>query len=242
MKRIRPIEGEILDRYYERLNTKLEYNHMWDSLSLKAEPGGKSEKGYQMIAKSMSGRIARNLGYNSNKAEVLSMCVGSYFPRYGAEGKKVIEQYIRREGLDIDVSTLATDCIEHSISKNDAVAVDLDEALKEYFGGGNSIPEVEIVRISQNTISAVKRIEALSKINGGDLLYRVSEDIIEASKAKKMPMPSAKLQEMEQKLPQGGKITLTEEEKAEMVEGLDRYVKTFGNEGIYNYINSDGRI
>lgn len=243
MKRIRLIEGDELDKYYERLCTTLEYAQMWQSLQSKAEVGSdRSEKGYQVIAKSMSGRIARSLGYNGNKAEVISMCVGSYFPQYGMEGKRIIEKYISQKGLDIEPSTLAIDCIEHSISVDDAVAVDLDEALKAYFANDNTIPEVEIVRISQNTIDAVKKIESLSNVNGGDLLYKVSEDIIEQSREKGRPTPSDKLNEMLKSLPEQERTKLTDEDIRQMVKVLNQYVNDFGREGVYEYINSDGRI
>ena len=49
-------------KYYERLNIGITMSNMWNSLQTKSEVGlDKSEKGYQQIAKTMAGNIARGL-------------------------------------------------------------------------------------------------------------------------------------------------------------------------------------
>lgn len=246
MIRIKEYETDDLPRYYRRLNDHMEMSSMWRNLQVKAEAGStRSEKGYQMIAKSMAGRIARDLGYNPEKAEVLSACVGTYFPPYGQEGKRLIEQYLTKRDIGVDVSTLAIDSIEDYISTRLFVASDLDASLREYYSGALlenlQTPEVGVVRICQDAISKIKMVERFSNIDGGELLFNTSEDIVNASKAAGKPVKSAKLEQLVQSV--SGKVEdrMTDEEKAEMIKNIDGFVKAFGKEGIYKYLSTDGR-
>lgn len=246
MIKIKEFEPEVLGKYYKRLNDHMEMSSMWRNLQDKSEAGTtRSEKGYQMIAKSMAGRIARDLGYNSEKAEVISACVGAYFPKYGQEGKRLIEQYLSQKDLDVDVSTLAIDTIEDFISDRLFVASDLDSALREYYSGVSldnlQTPEVGVVRVCQEAISKIKLVERFSNIDGGELLYNTSEDIINASRVAGRPVQSAKLSQLVNSV--SGKVEdkMTEEEKNEMIETIDGFIRVFGSEGIYKYLSTDGR-
>lgn len=243
---IKEFGPEIMEKYYVRLNDHIEMSSVWRGLQTKAEAGTtKSEKGYQMIAKSMAGRIARDLGYNSEKAEVICACIGMYFPKYGQEGKRVIEQYLSQKDLDVEASTLAIDTIEDYITKKMPVAMDLDVALREYYSDtpidGLQIPEVGVARVCQDAISKIKIVERFSNIDGGELLFNTSEDIINASREAGKPTPSVKLNQLVSSVSGRIEDRMTQDEKDEMIAHMEEFIDFYGKEGIYRYVRTDGR-
>ena len=59
------IQVKNLDEYYAKLNIGVSMSKMWNTLQSKAEySSNRSEKGYQQVAKTMAGNIARALGLN----------------------------------------------------------------------------------------------------------------------------------------------------------------------------------
>ncbi|MBQ8893084.1 MAG: hypothetical protein IJ043_01600 [Clostridia bacterium] len=80
---IRKLNPGCDESYIARLREWLERN-VFKELASKAENGStRSESGYQRIAASVSGQIARELGCSKDRAEALSMSAGLYFPKYG---------------------------------------------------------------------------------------------------------------------------------------------------------------
>ncbi len=234
-----------LDKYYEKLNIGISMSKMWNTLQSKAEYGSdKSEKGYQQVAKTMAGNIARGLGGNADLAEILTMCQGSYFPAYGEKGKAVIMQYLEEHGLPITESELARKYIEYDLAQSgNIITTEFDELLKELFDRGQATKtqEVQIARICEQTIADIKKIEQLSTMNQVDLLYRVSKDVEQCSIEAGVPKQSQKVKEMLKLLPET-QIELGEKEKQKIYADLDSFMNFAGEnkwEGIYEYIGTD---
>ena len=240
---IEDVRGEELNKLYKNMNLYYTLTGAWKSLQNKSDADfNRSEKGYQLMAKQMSGRIADFLGYNTDKTELLSMAVGSFFPRNGMAGLEFITEYVVKKGIKLDSKQFAINCIEDSVGTGfDSIPLDFDEALKAYFDRKQEIPEVDVVRVCQDTISKVKQVERLKKdLNGGDLLFHVSEDVITESKKAGHVVGSNRLDELVSGLPQESP-ELTENEKEIMRKKIDRFIKVFGEEGIQEYIYSDGK-
>ena len=241
---LKEYEPERLERYYKRVIEYLEMSSFWRNLQYKAEAGTtRSEKGYQMIAKSMVERTARALGYDEGKATALSMCVGCAFPVYGKEGMREIIHYIKRNSIDLDPDLILIGCIEDYIGVRLFVATDLDAVLREYYLTASleqiTTPEVLLVRVCQDAISKVKLVERFSKVNGGELLYSVSQEIEELSKQAGKPMPSASLDQMIRSLEIVEEDRMTAGECEAVAEAIRGFIQAFGKEGVYKYIPID---
>ncbi len=242
---IKLMEVRDRDKYYEKLNIGITMSNMWNSLQTKSEYGtDKSEKGYQQVAKSMSGSIARELGLDSNLTECLSMCYGSYFPAYGKAGKKVILQYLREHGMLISEEELARSYVEYDLSQSgNVITPEFDRYLRELFGNSVdiTIPEVKVARLCGDTIDDIKRIERASTINKIDLLYAMTKDVeSECIKAGK-PVKSAKIQEMLSAITNEN-IDIDDETRKRIYGDLDDFVLYAEGEkinGVYDYIGTD---
>lgn len=234
-----------LNKYFERLKIGVSMSKMWNTLQSKSEYGSdRSEKGYQLVAMTMAGNIARKLNMNSDLAETLTMCKGAYFPAYGQEGKKVIMEYLQSHNINISESDLAREYIEYDLSQSgNVIAPEFDTMLREVFDENleSRIPEVELAKICNRTISDVKLIERASNINKTDLLYKVSKDVELCSVNSKKPMESEKLKKLISTTSLKQK-PMTEKEKNKIFEDLDTFIKFAGEnelEGVYEYIGTD---
>lgn len=75
---VRKLNPGYEDRDYTRMKEFLERN-IFKELAGKAEAGStRSESGYQRIAASVSGAIARELGCGEDRAQALSMAAGLF--------------------------------------------------------------------------------------------------------------------------------------------------------------------
>ena len=189
-----------LKKYYEKLKIGVSMSKMWSTLQSKSEYGSnRSEKGYQLVAMTMAGNIARKLNINPDLAETLTMCRGAYFPAYGQEGKKVIMEYLKKHNINISESDLAREYVEYDLSQSgNVIAPEFDEMLRALFNENDTsnIPEVDLAKICSKTISDVKLVEQSSTIDQTDLLYKVSKDVESCSINAQRPMYSKKLEEL----------------------------------------------
>ena len=234
-----------LDKYYEKLNIGVSMSKMWNTLQSKAEyRSDRSEKGYQQVAKTMAGNVARALGLNVDIAEILTMCQGAYFPAYGKEGKRVIMQYLKEHGLNIAESDLARNYVEYDlVQSGNVITPEFDQLLKELFDSNQKsmTPEVQIAQICGDTIEDVKLIEESSKINQVDLLYTVSKDVEQSSIEAGVPMQSQKIKEMVKSIPESNQ-RMGEAEERQIYSDLDTFIRFAGDdklEGVYEYIGTD---
>lgn len=214
-----------LDEYYEKLNYAISMSNMWNTLETKSEYGAsKSERGYQMIARSMAGKIANSLHLNQNLAQILTTCNGTFFPTYGQAGKKAVLQYLKDNNIQISESELAKEFIEMQLTREgNKITPEFDSMLTELFdySSNPTTPEVQVARICAKTIDSVKRIEQLSSINQVDLLYNISKDTVESCGKSGKPVLSEKLQELLKLVPNVEPSELTEEQKAHLYRNID---------------------
>lgn len=231
-----------LDSYYERLNVGVSMSKMWNTLQTKAEyKTEKSEKGYQQVAKTMAGNIARGIGANADLAEILTMCQGAYFPAYGQAGKKAIMEYLRANGLNISEADLARQFVEYDLDQSgNVITPEFDNLLQELFDENKSstTPEVQIAYVCGDTVKDVKAIEQLADINEVDLLYNASKDAEKTSIAAGTPTPSPKIKEMVASIPLQER-QISEDEKKVIFSKIDELIQFKGEEkldGVFEYI------
>ena len=234
-------------KYYERLNIGITMSNMWNSLQTKSEVGlDKSEKGYQQIAKTMAGNIARGLDLDPNLSECLTMCYGSFFPAYGAEGKKAIMQFMKEKGIEMSEADLARNYVEYDLySSGNVITPEFDQYLQELFDYSKepTTPEVELARLSGKTLSSIKKIEMNSKINQVDLLYALTKDVENNCISSGNLIQSQKLQEMLKSVPEQN-IQLSDDKKRKIYEDLSTFMEFADGEpinGLYEYIGTDER-
>ncbi len=234
-----------LDKYYERLNIGVTMSKMWNTLQTKAEYGSdRSEKGYQQVAKSMAGTIARGLDLNPNLAEILTMCRGSFFPAYGKEGMRVIKQYLKEHNINISEADLAREFVEYDLDQSgNTITPEFDGLLKELFDESvtPTTPEVQLARLCGETIDKVKLVERNSNINQVNLLYSVSKDVESASLSAGRPTPSAKLDELVRTVPKQQE-RISDVKTNNIYKDLDDFIEFSGKgkmDGVYEYIGTD---
>ncbi len=222
---------EDMPRYYKRIREYFEMKMPHSALAGKADLGSnRSEKGYQIIAASACGRIARNLGASEDKAEALSLAVGQFFPKYGMAGLEAVKEYITKNNIALDLDTLGVKLVEQMIGVRLFVAAELVEKLRQYFGGDDSDPEVRIVRFVQQTIKDVKIAEKYFNGYPGDLLFNVSEEIGNLAKENGKITPSRILEQYRAQIDAYQAPVLTEEQKQEVFKEIDGFVSGFRNE------------
>lgn len=234
-------------KYYERLNINITMSRMWNTLQTKAETGlGRSEKGYQQIAKMMAGNIARGLGLNHDLAECLTMCYGSFFPSYGNEGKKAVMQFIQDNGMQISEADLARNFIEYNLYRSGSIITpEFDRYLQELFDNSKEpkTPEVKLARLCEKTISSIKKIEMNSQINQTDLFYNVIRDVEEHCINSRELVESPKLQEMLQVIPENTNM-LNDEIKEKTYKRLSMFMEDEKDDkinAVYRYIGANER-
>ena len=142
-------------------------------------------------------------------------------------------------------ATTGSITIEDYISKKMPVARDLDVALREYYSDtpidGLQIPEVGVARVCQDAISKIKLVERFSNVDGGELLFNTSEDIINASREAGKPTSSVKLNQLVSSVSGRIEDRMTQDEKDEMIAHMEEFIDFYGKEGIYRYVRTDGR-
>ncbi|MBR6799365.1 MAG: hypothetical protein IKM63_04760 [Firmicutes bacterium] len=219
---------EKMPLYYKRIKEYFDIIMIHSSLAGKADLGsGRSEKGYQLIAASTSGQMARALGCSEDKAEALSLAVGQFFPKYGMAGVEPIKEYIVNNKIDLDPDTLGVDLVEYIINRRLLVATDFDEKLHQYYRGDDSDPEVRIVRFVQQTIKEVKIAEKYFAGNPGDLLFDVSQEIVKLAGETGQLTSSRILDEYRQQIDTYQSPVLTEEQRQDIIAELDGYIHSF---------------
>ena len=224
-KIIKTYPPEDMPRYYKRIREYFEMKMPHSALAGKADLGScRSEKGYQIIAASACGRMARALGASEDKAEALSLAVGQFFPKYGMAGLEPIKEYITKNNLALDLDTLGVELVECMICVRLFVAAELDEKLRQYFGGDDSDLEVRIVRFVQQTIKDVKIAEKYFNGDPGDLLFNVIEEIGKLAKENGKITPSRILEQYRAQIDAYQAPVLTEEQRQEVITELDGYV------------------
>lgn len=234
-------------KYYERLNIGITMSNMWNSLQTKSEVGlDKSEKGYQQIAKTMAGNIARGLKLDPNLAECLTMCYGSFFPAYGTEGKKVIMQFMRDKGIEMSESDLARNYIEYALyNSGNVITPEFDQYLQELFDYSKEpiTPEVKLARLCGKTLDSIKKIEMCSNINQVDLLYALTKDVENNCINSGRLVNSRKLQELLKGVPEHS-VELSDVKKKKIYEDVSILMEYADGEpidGIYDYIGLNER-
>ena len=219
---------EKMPPYYKRIKEYFDIIMIHSSLAGKADLGSnRSEKGYQLIAASASGQMARVLGCSEDKTEALSLAVGQFFPKYGMAGVEPIKEYIINNKIDLDPDTLGVDLVEHIINRRLLVATDFDEKLHQYYRGDDSDPEVRIVRFVQQTIKEVKIAEKYFAGNPGDLLFDVSQEIVKLAGETGQLTSSRILDEYRHQIDTYQPPVLTEEQRQDIFAELDRYIHSF---------------
>lgn len=233
MIRYKEYPQEDLDRYYSRICEFLEMSSFWRNLQYKAEYGStRSEKGYQMIAKSMVEIIARNLGYHVDKAVALSMAVGCCFPKYGKTGIKLIKEYIKDKNFDITHLEIGT--IEEYINKRLFIATDFHQMLLAYYSNDISIPEVLLVLTVQDTIRKIKLVERYGHYEG-NLLYDVSVEMKSLCKQEGRIVEVKKLNELMESI-EIVEEKMNKEEIEMFITTMSEFTKFYNKEGIYHFI------
>ncbi len=233
----RVIKDGYIESYLERLVEYLERNLSRD-LGPKAEAGSmRSESGYQRIAASVSGRIARELGYSELKAKALSLGVGSYFPKYGHEGLKAVKQYVIENNIDLELDTLeltaacySAQRYSHRYRADDfkiMVPTVFYDLVYDYVYGIDNYTESKIVRLVQDTIMDVKKAEAFYDGNPGDLLFDATNELVELAKEHKTLVRGTFLEKYREKINDYQLPTLTEEAHNEIYKRLDELMESF---------------
>lgn len=228
---IKAYPPEDMPRYYKRIKEYFEMKMPHSPLAGKAELGSRRcEKGYQLIAASACGRIAKELGASEDKAEALSLAVGQFFPKYGMAGLETIKEYIAKNNLALDPDLLGVRMVEQMIGVRLFVAEELDEKLRQYFGGEESDPEVKIVRFVQQTIKEVKIAENFYDGYPGDLLFNVIEEIGQLAKENGKLTRGKILEQYRAQIDAYQAPVLTEEQRQEIFAELDGFARGFPKE------------
>lgn len=234
---IRQLNPGYDEGYIKRIREWLEHN-VFKELATKAENGStRSESGYQRIAASVCGSIARELGCSEDRAAALSLSVGLCFPKYGHEGLKAIKLYIEDRGIDIDPKDLGlynacyyiSSIHYHTRNSKHVAAKPLYELLYDYFHEVDSMEESRIVRLVQETIMDVKKAEAVYAGNPGDLLYDATQELIDLAKEYKKPMKGTLLEKYRERIDTYSFPPLTNEQQKEIYDKLDELINVFTN-------------
>lgn len=229
---IRKVKPEDQENHLKRLLLYLELA-ISEDLKHKSEAGTtRSERGYQMIAANTCASIARAIGCNETKAKVLSMAVGLYFPKHGHEGLKVVKHYITYHNIDLDINSLGLTTICYYLSKQHyyhpqkVITFDIFyDLLHDYFSDTNYYQESKIVRLVQDAIMDIKKIEHFYQGNPGNLLFEITEEMIELAKQHKTLQKSSILEKYQDKIENYHSPSLTKEEHLCIYKTLDQYIK-----------------
>jgi len=157
---------------YNDLKKKLSRSLMWQYLQEKSEYGSnKSERGFQTICVDNAGMLADKLNLNTDLAQSLSICIGSYFPAYGEAGKNAIKEYLESKGINMTDNELGNafvryDMGESGIHCTEEFANYLNELFSEN-ATSSDVPEVRIAAICHELMDCIKPVaeESHSKFN-----------------------------------------------------------------------------
>ena len=187
----RMIKPELHEDFYRHASEILE-RYVSRRLAEKAEAGStRSERGYQLIAADISGRIARELGCSEYKAKMLCLSVGVCFPEYGHKGMKAIKQYIADHNIDLDLEHLDYTIAAYCLSLlwlgglKPAIGDAYHDAAYDYFYGIDQNEESRIVRLVQETILEVKKAEPFYDGYPGDLLHDATRELVDLATSNK---------------------------------------------------------
>lgn len=230
--RIRVAEppAENVGGYYKRMQERFNRGIITQHLQFRAEAGStRSERGYQKIAASTCGRIAWVLGCSEARAEVLSHAVGLYFPNYGQEGIRAVKRYIKERGLHLDHEMLGRDAVLFAVRKIGwPIIGHFYRSVQSYFAG-ESDPEIDIVRLVQDTIKKVKTAEHFYDGYPGDLLFDVSQELVRLAEENGRLEESRILKQYEEQIASYEPVRLTEEQIQEEFKVMDHYIDVFGH-------------
>ena len=230
--RIRVAEppAENVSRYYEIMQERFERGIITQHLQFRAEAGStRSERGYQKIGASTCGRIARALGCSEARTTVLCQAVGLYFPNYGQEGIRAVKRYIKERGLHLDPEMLGRDAVLYSVhSIRWPIIGHFYRSVQSYFAG-ESDPEIDIVRLVQETIKKVKIAEHFYEGYAGDLLFDVSQELVHLAEETGRLEESRFLKQYEAQITAYEPVRLTEEQIQDEFKVMDHYIDVFGH-------------
>ncbi|MCD7892642.1 MAG: hypothetical protein LUG60_02980 [Erysipelotrichaceae bacterium] len=224
--------------YYFELRRRLEYNLLWDSLKYKTEYGA-AERGYQYIAVYTAGNLALYLGCDDDLAEILTMCLASFFPSYGEAGLECVIDYMKEKGLYTSSSDLAINYIEDRLEiEGVVIASEFDELLHELFSDNVGTMEIQIARLCHDMIKKIKIIENNSDKNRHDLLDQIPDEIQKGTKENHTLTNSPTLEQLYNNLTTINKPSLTVEQYHRCISILDEFSDNGKNiEGIYEYMS-----
>lgn len=227
------------EKYFENLKLRIELSNMWNSLQNKFEFGlNKSEKGYQELARIMAKNISRGLDLNVNLAEILTMCIGSFFPSYGNKGKKIILEYMNEKQIEMSESDLAINYIEYDLySSGNIISIDFDKYLKELFDDNAYTDEVKVARFCNNIINLIKQMEIHSTIKS-DKLYEITQKIERECISKKSLEKNDGIKQLEETINKKDVEEIPLVIKKKIYKKLDAFIKYNNNNlnGICEYI------
>ena len=230
--RIRVAEppAENVSRYYEIIQERFSRGIISQHLRFRAEAGStRSERGYQMIAASTCGRIARALGCSEARTTVLCQAVGLYFPNYGQEGIRAVKRYIKEKGLHLDPEMLGRDAVLFTVHRIGwPIIGHFYRSVQSYFAG-ESDSEIDIVRLVQETIKKVKTAEYFYEGYAGDLLFDVSQELVHLAEETGRPEESRILKQYEVQIAAYEPVKLTEEQIQEEFKVMDHYIDVFSH-------------
>lgn len=232
---IRSIKQDYEARHFEHIREYLERS-LSNHLRNKTEAGcSRSESGYQIVAAQTCASIARALGYDENKAYVLSSAAGVCFPHYGHEGLNAVRQYISNQSIDLDTEHLEFTTSLYFFSHfffrilKPVTTEPLYELLHDYFYKIDSHPESRIVRLVQETIVDTKKVEAFYEGHPGKLLFDLTQELIDLARNNNRLAKGTILNQhcndpSSLRLP-----ALAETERQEIFDSLDRRIDTLIN-------------
>ncbi len=224
--------------YYFELRRRLECNILWDSLKYKTEYGA-AERGYQYIAVYTAGNLALYLHCDDDLAEILTMCLASFFPSYGEAGLECVIDYMKEKGLYTTTSDLAINYIEELLEREGVVIEpEFDALLHELFSDNAGTMEIQIARLCHDMIKKMKIVENNSDQNRHDLLDQIPNEIQKATKGNHVLTNSPTLEELYNNLTTINKPSLTAEQYNRCISILDEFSDSGNNiEGIYEYMS-----
>lgn len=237
-------EVKDFEKYLKSLNKFYTDSIMWHMLQKKSEYGtARSEKGYQMSASISVRKTARNLGLSDDRAELFVKFLGSYFPKYGAEGKKCIREFLCEKGISISEPEFAAEFIEDDLDRGGSMlAVGLKELLVELFdfeknSGDNEFELAKLYHIITEILKLTYAIEGAEK-------YKVLDRYFDENALNNIQRYGIfnYRKELEAKLAvlSERSAKMSDEEKEKYKDKISSYMRSFkndGDDGIYIFVS-----
>ena len=178
-----------IDEYWERLDKELDLliRHM---LRERYEYGTNelcSEAGIQQSLVHYASKIAKNEGFNVAKTRCICQAVGLCFPEYGSVGLQIIKEYLTNETIDsIDINNLEIDTIEKKIYDSGIpVAMELDEAIHNYFKGFGEDSEVNVARYCHLKLQHSRELMKKGMFAGDAITTIMEKAVVEYDRSKR---------------------------------------------------------